>query len=94
MSISVLPVLNADNQTLIIRAYNDHFDPSKATKTDGFYTIDTHASAAKLADSIEGISYVDQSNHIFVLNPDKNTITNVTMKKSHTWWDYELRTDL
>ncbi|MEX2460431.1 MAG: hypothetical protein WD469_03905 [Paenibacillaceae bacterium] len=89
-----IDVLNTDNQTLIIKAYNDRLYNSKAAETDGFFTIDTHATASKLADSIQGIGYVALNKDIFGLNPDKNTITNVTTKKSHTWWDYELRPDL
>jgi hypothetical protein len=63
-------------------------------KSDGFYKIDTHLSASKLAESIQGIGYVDKNKQVFVLDPHKNTITNVTAKISHIWWDYELRPDL
>jgi hypothetical protein len=89
-----IDVLFTDNQSLLIKAYNDRLDSSKAAKTDGFYSIDTHLVASKIANSIPGIGYVDQNKQIFVLNPDNNTITNVTTKRSHTWWDFELRADL
>jgi hypothetical protein len=89
-----IDVLYADDQSLLIKAYNDRIAPTRPIKADGIYKIDTHLVASKLADSIQGISYVDKNKQIFVLNPDKNTITNVTIKKSHTWWDYELRADL
>ncbi|MDB4867881.1 MAG: hypothetical protein JWR03_2214 [Cohnella sp.] len=86
-----IDVLYDDHQTLMIKAYNDRLDSKMAAKTDGFYTTDTHLIAHKIADSIPGTGYVGQNKQVFVLNPDKNSITNVTTKKSHRWWDYELR---
>jgi hypothetical protein len=37
------------------------------------------------------LTRTDNAQIAFVLNPDKNTITNLTTKKIHSWWDYELR---
>ncbi|QGQ99049.1 hypothetical protein EHS13_31315 [Paenibacillus psychroresistens] len=94
LKVQDIDVLYADNQSLLIKAYNDRLAPTRPIKIDGFYSIDTQLKATKMADSIPGIGYVDINKQIFVLNPDNNTITNVTTKKSHKWWDYELRTDL
>jgi hypothetical protein len=78
--------------------------PDKLIKNaNGSYWISSYAPptydissliASKIADSIPGTGYVGQNKQVFVLNPLKNSITNVTTKKSHRWWHYELRPGL
>lgn len=76
------------------REKEENVESGKAAKTDGFFTVDSNLAPAKIADSIPGIAYAGRNKQIYVVNPDKNTITNVTTKKSYRWWDYELRPNL
>lgn len=89
-----IDILAAEENSLLVRAYNDRLNPDHARDTDGFYRIDTQLNAQKIFGNESGVAYEGQDGNIYVLNPGRNMITNVTAGQSVRWWDYELRSDL
>ena len=89
-----IDMLASEEDSLLIRAYNDRMNADPSRDTDGFYRIDTQLNAQKLYGNVNGVAYAGQDGNIYVLNPPRNMIANVTTGQSVRWWDYELRSDL
>ncbi|MFC4778199.1 hypothetical protein ACFO9Q_15470 [Paenibacillus sp. GCM10023252] len=85
-----IDLLSADENSVIVHAYNDKFNDTDALPTDGFFRLHSNGKVEKLAPHTRGKGYVDDKGQLYVVIPERNTITNLTTKQTHRWWDYEL----
>ncbi|CAG7629878.1 hypothetical protein PAESOLCIP111_03145 [Paenibacillus solanacearum] len=95
-------ILHDEDDELIVQAY-ELFRPDNATPpTTGYFRLHSDGTYDKIGDLTEATiidgapliadnldAYVDRDKNIYVVR--NNTISNVNLGSSRTWWDYELK---
>ncbi|TXK84354.1 hypothetical protein [Paenibacillus sp. N3.4] len=82
--------LAAEDGSLMIDVFQPSQPIAKPSEGGTLFRLTTELLADKVSNYDQGYWYMGINRHLYFLDSNQNSITNVTEHRSAKWWDYEL----